>query len=122
VRFGAWAIIFIVVVLLGPISQCCSNFDERTSISTLVSFYLIVSLFLIGFLLRALILWRRVPSSAIEGLIEIGDTSILYQVGLHHREVLLSEIARAEPLIFSQGKYPAALWLSFKDDGPGPNS
>lgn len=122
VRFGAWAMIIVVVLLLGPVSQCCSDFDEQTSAGTWLRFYLIVGIFMAGFLAWAFVLWSRVPPGAKEGYIEINDVNIFYQVGPYKREVSISEVAYVEPVVFVDGKRPAALWLSFNEDGPGARS
>ena len=112
----------LVLILLGPISQCCSDFDEQTSAAAWAGFYIAVGIVLSGFLLRAYVLWSCVPSGAKEGYIQIDDAKVVYEIGRHRREVRFSEVADVEPVICVQGKHLGALWLSFSPIAPGVRS
>jgi len=113
-RIGAWFLGLLVVMLLFPISRCCSDFNEETSLGTLAWFYGVVAVVLMGFILRTILLWRRVPPGAASGTIDINEDSISFNIAPHQRSLLWSEIKSAAPVAFLTGKHPVALWLSYE--------
>lgn len=111
-RLGAWLLGGILVLVLIPTSQCCSNFNETASSSTLAMFYGIVGISLAAIVVRIAMIWRRVPISAQHGIITINEEGLSFSVGPYARQVAWQKISDARTVKFLYSRHDAVLWLS----------